>query len=60
MNKPWKSDAELYAALEQEWENIKAHGEKAGLLKRNADGSLVGRGDPNKLFDSYEKSVKDQ
>lgn len=60
MNMPWKTEAEMAAAIEQEWENIKAHGEKVGLLKRNADGALVGHGDPNELFDSYEKAVGNQ
>jgi len=62
--KPWpkeflESEEEFTALLEEEWKNIKQHGLDQGILVKDKNGYLIGQGDPNNLFDSYEKSSID-
>ena len=48
---PWETEDDLKKALEETWEKIKGRGLKAGVLVRQADGKLMGKGDIQKLFD---------
>lgn len=57
--KPWPEEflgsEEEFTALLEEWKNLKQHGLDKGILVKDKNGYLIGQGDPNILFDSYEK-----
>jgi len=54
---PWETEQELMEDLIKEWENMKTIGIQRGILTKNPDGSVTGRGHPDKLFDEVEKTL---
>ena len=54
-NFPWESWEDFEDKLEEEWDHMKEEGLRKGILKKRKDGSLEGRGDPNKWFDAVSR-----
>lgn len=57
-NAPWATEEECLADLTKAWNELKTFGVANGLLEQRADGTVVGRGHPNKLFDAFDKANK--
>jgi hypothetical protein len=54
---PWDSEQQLMEDLITVWEDMKSFGIEKGVLTKRSDGSIVGRGHPDRWFDKVEKTV---
>lgn len=55
---PWDSEQHLMDELVKEWDRMKSIGIKRGMLTKQPDGSIIGRGNPEMWFDEVEKTIK--